>query len=399
MERRRSGVAVVLAGGGARGPYEAGALSVLLPALEAAGQKPTVFVGTSAGAINAVAFASLSHVGGGAAADTVLGLWREVSTRSVFRLPLGAAMSAAGAAVTGKQRSGASALLDTGPLAATLGRVIDWQRLHDNVDRGLVSVGVVATAWSTHRNTVFLQGAPGVATPPADAGRSIDYSRAMLAPEHVMASSALPILFSPVEITGAGAASDWYVDGGLRLNTPIKPALALDVERVVVVATDPLEPRPARIPAGSFPTLAGGAAQVLYAVLTASMVEDLRTLARRNEGCTPDGEPGPDAIRWTFAGPPPGDPDHLSRLVEEVLRGKVGSGRRRRSFLSRLVRRGIGQWAAHDPNRLEALSYLFFDPDFLDGAIRLGQRDARRALDASGAPVWQLTGGSATAGR
>ncbi len=45
-------VGLVLAGGGARGAYEVGALSVLLPALEACGQRPTVLVGTSVGAIN-----------------------------------------------------------------------------------------------------------------------------------------------------------------------------------------------------------------------------------------------------------------------------------------------------------------------------------------------------------
>ena len=47
-------VGLVLAGGGARGAYEVGALSVLLPVLEAAGQRPSVLVGTSVGAITRV---------------------------------------------------------------------------------------------------------------------------------------------------------------------------------------------------------------------------------------------------------------------------------------------------------------------------------------------------------
>jgi NTE family protein len=45
-------VGLVLAGGGARGAYEAGALSVLLPALEARGERPGVLLGTSVGAVN-----------------------------------------------------------------------------------------------------------------------------------------------------------------------------------------------------------------------------------------------------------------------------------------------------------------------------------------------------------
>ena len=50
MDEQR--VRLVLAGGGARGAYEVGALSVLLPALVVAGQRPSVLVGTSVGTIN-----------------------------------------------------------------------------------------------------------------------------------------------------------------------------------------------------------------------------------------------------------------------------------------------------------------------------------------------------------
>jgi NTE family protein len=40
-------VGLVLAGGGARGAYEVGALSVLLPTLARRGQRPRILVGTS----------------------------------------------------------------------------------------------------------------------------------------------------------------------------------------------------------------------------------------------------------------------------------------------------------------------------------------------------------------
>ena len=55
-------VAIVLAGGGARGAYEAGALSVLLPVLEARGERPRILVGTSAGAVNISFLASHAQV-------------------------------------------------------------------------------------------------------------------------------------------------------------------------------------------------------------------------------------------------------------------------------------------------------------------------------------------------
>src|SRR5947209_3147058 len=64
----RPRIGVVLPGGGARGAYEAGALSVLLPALEERGERVSIYCGTSVGAINAVLFASLAGL---AAADQV----------------------------------------------------------------------------------------------------------------------------------------------------------------------------------------------------------------------------------------------------------------------------------------------------------------------------------------
>ncbi|MDQ1398870.1 MAG: hypothetical protein QOK20_802, partial [Acidimicrobiaceae bacterium] len=81
-------VAVVLAGAGARGAYEAGVLSVLLPALEAEGTAPQIFIGTSAGAINAAGFSALSHLGARDASDQVLRFWREIGVRDVLRVPL-----------------------------------------------------------------------------------------------------------------------------------------------------------------------------------------------------------------------------------------------------------------------------------------------------------------------
>jgi len=49
---QRETIALVLAGGGARGAYEVGALSALAPALAARGETLDIIVGTSIGALN-----------------------------------------------------------------------------------------------------------------------------------------------------------------------------------------------------------------------------------------------------------------------------------------------------------------------------------------------------------
>jgi len=48
--------------------------------------------------------------------------------------------------------------------------------------------------------------------------------------EHVMASAAIPIIFPTVKI-----GKSWYADGGLRIFTPLSPAIQLGAERIVIV--------------------------------------------------------------------------------------------------------------------------------------------------------------------
>jgi predicted acylesterase/phospholipase RssA len=44
-----------------------------------------------------------------------------------------------------------------------------------------------------------------------------------------------PILFPPVRVQTPAEACGWYVDGAPRLNAPIKPALDLGADRLVVI--------------------------------------------------------------------------------------------------------------------------------------------------------------------
>jgi NTE family protein len=81
-------VGLVLAGGGARGAYEIGVLSALLPALDQRGERPTVIVGTSIGAMNAAYLAATAderdvrRVLADAARD-----WVEIGARQIWRRP------------------------------------------------------------------------------------------------------------------------------------------------------------------------------------------------------------------------------------------------------------------------------------------------------------------------
>jgi NTE family protein len=131
-------VGLVLAGGGARAAYEAGVLSVLLPKLARQGRRPTVFVGTSAAAINAALFASLAHLLAQQAASLALDRWRSVHAGMVIKPawqalpPLGVRYAAALAGFPGQLTS----LLDTSPLGRSLITLLDWEQLGRNLETG-----------------------------------------------------------------------------------------------------------------------------------------------------------------------------------------------------------------------------------------------------------------------
>lgn len=375
-----SPVAVVVSGAGARGAYEAGALSVILPAL--GDRRPQFYVGASAGAINSLGFAALSHLEPAAAGEHVLDLWRGISQGHVFR-PLGTTLLRAAARMAlrgGGRRHRPVAVLDTGPLLATLGGVLNWDQLHLNLRHGRVAAcGVVATAKRTHRSIVFLEARPEVAVPAHDLIRDIEFIPTRLAPAHVAGSSAIPAVFPAVSIDTPGTGPDWYVDGGVRLNTPIKPALLLGARRVVVVATVPASlPAEAGDRQGDPPGVASGLIDILRAVTVDPMVEELRGLVAANRRSGPHPHPQPDlchpgTVEYVFAGPH--RPDELGRLAMQVLR-KQG----RRSPLAR--------FASTSPDLCELASHILFEPDFIEGAIELGRQDARRQL-RDGAVVWK----------
>src|SRR3954462_3455743 len=77
-------IGLVLPGGGARGAYEAGALSVLLPALEARGERVSVVCGTSVGGINAAFAGALAGRPAAEQAALLFERWRSVRKGDVI---------------------------------------------------------------------------------------------------------------------------------------------------------------------------------------------------------------------------------------------------------------------------------------------------------------------------
>lgn len=396
--------ALVLAGGGARGAYEAGALSVLLPELEQRGERPAIFVGTSVGAINAGFLAATQHLPAEQAVEGLVDLWRGLTKDQVIRPiarrqgPL-AALRYAGElmSVPGVRLE---SLLDPEPLRGNLGRWIDWPQLGANIDAGLVdTLAVVATSARTGRSVVFVDEHEGRAH---HRSHAVAYVPVRVGVDHVRASAAIPLLFPPIHVQEPPAARGWYFDGGTRLNAPIKPALDLGAERLAVVACDSIagpvldSERPDDDP----PDIGDGVLHLLEGALVDPLIEDMRTLGNVNAFLTEDSAVGARLYRTARGKAPYRRVPYIfvgterrgavGELADRVFRERFGGVRGMlRSPDFHLIARLIG---GESPTHGELLSLLFFDQWFTGELLELGRRDAQRWLDAPhdlGEGPWQ----------
>ncbi len=389
---------LVLAGGGARGAYEIGALAALLPELEEH-ERPQIVLGTSAGAINTAFLAANLHRPLPELARDGLALWRQIRSQEVLAPLLSLReLNRLGrylGEVLGIPGVRSPSLLDPTPLTATLRRLIDFEQIHRNVAAGhLQCAAVTASSAATNLSVVFHDGGSDL---PPDLGRGIRYVSAELGEEHVRASAAIPMVFPAVAVPVDGDRQ-WFFDGGTRLNTPIKPALAFGAGKLIVIALNSLRPRRPRLPARR-PDLLEGAAQLIQAVLVDPLVGDVRTLARINEMLSDASSEGVTAHerrtgrrRIPYILIAPEDPDEIGRLATEVYRQRFSSplALARSPNLATLGRlTGAGLDADHG----ELLSYLFFTGEFTSRLIELGRRDAERWLrHPHDDGLWQLGG-------
>ena len=405
----------MLSGGGARGAYEAGALSVLIPELERRGEVPTVLLGSSVGAINAVGLGAFWHLGARAAIEAAIEIWHQVEKGAVvkpilsWQVPITALRYAGG--ILSMPKVGVPSLLDPGPLRENLDRWIDWRALHRNIREGsLRSIAVVATAASSGRTVVFAEGESDLVGSAAEHhSHAISYLSTKLAAEHIRASAAIPLFFPPVRVETPRRAAGWYIDGGTRLNTPLKPALDLGAERIIVIAMDNVSERPvsAERPGDQPPDFGDGLLHILQGRHVDPLVEDVRMLGNANvffagqDGSAnayraARGKPPYRQVPYMFVAPE--RHGAIGELASEIFRSKYsGLGKARglpalgifRSTDFRLLNRLLGD---ESPTHGELLSYLFFDRDFIEELIRMGKEDARRWLDAAPGPAepWQI---------
>ena len=366
-----SRLALVLTGGGARAAYQVGFLRCL--ARHAPETRIPIVTGVSAGAINAAELAS--HPGTlTEAVDELSELWSGLTPDRIFKvgapslvksfLRWGLRLVSGGAAAAPR----AKAILDSSPLGVLLHRALgstdgSIPGIGANLASGRLRAFALTTLnYNTAQTVTWVQG------------RDIDgWQRpsrvgveAEIRVEHILASSALPLLFPAVRL-----GPHWFGDGGIRLSAPLAPAIHLGADRILAICTRYKQSRAeANEPTVvGYPPPAQVAGIMLNSVFLDNVDQDAARLRRVNR------------LLEQIA---PEHRGHLKPIRLTILRPSQDLGRLAGQFepdlppAFRFATRGLGTRETSSP---DFLSLLMFQPDYLKRLIEIGEADAEAKID------------------
>ena len=366
----RGRLALVLSGGGARAAYQVGFLQHV--ARSRPDLRIDIVTGGSAGAINAAFLGS--HPGTFAEKVTALAsAWKSLTIDQVFRVDT-RSLAFNGLRWALRLFSGGGdptvppkGMVDTDPLWAHLEEMfgaVDGNLLgiDENLRAGrLTSIAITGASYSTGQSVTWVQGEQ---MQPWD--RPLRKSvQSNLRVAHVMASAALPLFFPAVQVEGR-----WYGDGGIRLATPLSPAIHLGAERIIAVSTRYQRTRAEE----DTPYVSGypPPAQVLGVLFNSVFLDVVDQDAIRLEKVN-------DLLRECSSGVAGMRPVRLLQLRPSRDVGRLVNEyepRLPRSF--RFMTRGLG---TRETRSNDVLSLLMFQGDYLSRLIELGASDAEARHD------------------
>lgn len=286
MTKKRNYVAsksaLVLTGGGARAAYQVGVLSAIAKFIPRSHGIPfPILCGTSAGAINTTAlgcYASCFNLG----VKKLEWIWKNLDTAKIYHNDTKGVFGHIGKGMLASFQADYAnklprSLLNNSPLRNLLNSVMNFKRIDNNILRGyLSSVSVTASSYSTGNSISFFQAKDN--TQPWERAKRCGQPT-QLNTEHLMASSAIPLVFPSIKIK-----NQHYGDGSVHQLSPLSPAIHLGAERIFVIGVEQTKatlrssnntPYP--------PTAATIAGHLLDSIFADTMNSDLERMIRINE--------------------------------------------------------------------------------------------------------------------
>ena len=358
-------IGLVLSGGGARGAYQAGVIKALGEiAFQAGITRPfPIITGISAGALNAGYLAAHADDIRAACRDLST-LWSTIHTGMVFRSNISSLMRIGlrlmGQLIAGGMYRSAApqALLDTRPLGYFLNRVVPPGKIAENLRRNFLdAISITATDYGAARTVSFVQSAADFDLWTRARRTSV---REDIRTEHLMASSALPVIFPPIRI-----GDRYYGDGSLRNTAPLSPAVHLGADRLIVISVrKETSIVPSELTAQPRPSIGRVLSEVLNAIVMDATTVDLERLARVNQTLELVGH---DHKMKTGLRQVEAFTIHPSEDIGKIAREES-------KHLPRSVRylvRGLGSRS----DSSDLISYLLFEIPYTNRLVELGYRD------------------------
>lgn len=370
----RHSFGLALAGGGARGAYAAGVMRYLfedLPHELGFIPWPQLVSGTSVGALNGyfAACHSLQEV------KRMKEIWTTLKVGQVFEMY--------GESTFGTIRhllkiGKRGYLFSQAPLRRLIEKEAGRRSLRKSIEQGKCKAFFVsATVLGSGEGTLFVEsGDPAFRILPPPMGNVV-YTK--IYPEHLVASSAIPLVFPPERIN-----DHFYIDGGVRQNAPLHPVLYGGAERILVIGTRAQKPHP--LPGNITPTLSLIAGKTLNALTLDPIERDANVTKMVNS-----------IIDWGIA---KYGPDFGEALYEQI-------GLRTTKIIQIRPSKDLGKLALklYQPQKVDAknnikwlfntiskqgkqgeesdlLSQLLFDASYTKAAEQLGYEDAKAQKEA-----------------
>lgn len=374
---------LILSGGGARAAYQVGVLAGIADLLPVGAKNPfPVIVGTSAGAINAVKLAS-----GAAEFRTAIheltDFWQGFRSHQVLRSDWAGVIRQAarffGRSLLGLGRKQVPvALLNSSPLKDLLTARLNLDGIDEAIEaRHLRAVAITAFGYESGQAVTFYQGRGTIDS-------WLRHRRVglptRLTVDHLLASSAIPLLFAPVKL-----GQEYFGDGAVRQSAPISPALHLGANRVLVVGVSGnprgpgANPPVQRAVSGTQPSLAQISGHMLNSTFIDSLESDIELLERLNLVSRMLPAPGtPAPLTSSTSGHSLAPVEVLVISPSQPIDEIAARHRRELPPALRTFLRGPG---ATKTSGAGVLSYLLFESGYCSELIELGRRDAMAQKD------------------